>query len=80
MRAFAVGGRFVEPGARGDVHLAPDDRLHADGAGGFVKIDGAVHHAVVGDGAGGLAQIGGALRQLLDPARAVQQAVLTVNV
>ena len=51
---------LVKACARGDVHLAADDGLDALGLAGAVKVDRAVHHAVVGDG-------DRVLPQLLDP-------------
>ena len=66
--------------AGGDIDLAADDRLDARVLAGLIKSHGAVHHAVVGDGKGRLPERFGALRHLADAARAVQQAVFTVNV
>ena len=71
---------FVQPGAPGHIHLAADDRVDALGLAGPVKVDGAVHNAVVRDGHRRLAQLLHQLRQVPDAAGAVQQAVLRVDV
>ena len=61
---------LVKARARGDVHL----RLAR-----AVKIDRAVHHAVVGDGAGGLPHRLDELGEVADTARAVEQAVFGMD-
>ena len=71
---------FVQPGALGHVHLAADDGLDARLFGGLVKLDDAVHAAVVGDGHSLLPQRLHPVHQLPDPAGPVQQAVLRVHV
>ena len=78
LRVQLIG--FVQPGAPGHIHLAPDDRVDALGLAGPVKVDGAVHNAVVRDGHRRLAQLLHQLRQVPDAACAVQQAVLRVDV
>ena len=72
---FAVGVHlFIHIGAQ--VHFAPDHRMHARILAGGVKIHHAIEHAMVGDGAGVHAQLLNQRGQLFDAARAVQQAVL----
>ena len=72
-----LGVKFVlliKTRARGNVDLAADDGLDALGLAGAVKVDRAVHHAVVGDGAGGLPHRLDELWKVADAARAVEQA------
>ena len=71
---------LVEAGAGGHIDLAPDDGLDAGLFGRLVKLHAAVHHPVVGAGDGGLAALLDPLHQPVDPAGAVQQAVLGVDV
>ena len=66
---------LVKPRAGGHIDLAPDDGVNALRFTGSVKIDGAVHHAVIRDGAGSLPHLLDALRQVADAAGAVQKAV-----
>ena len=61
------------------VYLAPDHGMNTGVLARLVKLHRAVQHAVVGDGAGVHAQLLHALDQLLDPARAVQQAVFRMQ-
>ena len=70
---------LVKACARSDVHLAADDGLDALGLAGAVKVDRAVHHAVVGDGTGGLPHRLDELGEVADTARAVEQAVLGMD-
>ena len=56
----------------GDVDLAADDRLDSGGFGGFIKVDAAVHHTVVGDGNGRLPQLLDPIHDAVNAARAVQ--------
>ena len=70
---------LVKARARSDVHLAADDGLDALGLAGAVKVDHAVHHAVVGDGAGGLPHRLDELGEVADTARAVEQAVFGMD-
>ena len=74
----AVRGALVEPAAGGDVHLAPDDGLHARSSRRLVELHRAEHVPVVGEGHGGLAEFGGALHQIVDARGAVQETVLGV--
>ena len=62
----------------GHIHLAADDGLDARGLGSLVKIDAAVHDAVVGDGHSGLAQLLHPVHQAVNPAGPVQKAVFTM--
>ena len=78
LRVQLIG--FVQPGPPGHIYLAPDDRMDALGLAGPVKVDGAVHNAVVRDGHRRLAQLLHQLRQVPDAAGTVQQAVLRVDV
>ena len=66
--------------ARGDVDLAADYGLYARGAAGAVKVDGAVHDAVVGYGEGAEAELLRALGEGVDAAGPVEQAVFGVQV
>ena len=76
---LAVYIAAVKPRMRRKVHLAADDRMNAPGFAGAVKVDHAVHDAVVGQRTGSLAQRGDAVHKALDPARAVQQTVFTMH-
>ena len=78
LRVQLIG--FVQPGPPGHIHLAPDDRVDALGLAGPVKVDGAVHNAMVRDGHRRLAQLLHQLRQVPDAAGTVQQTVLRVDV
>ena len=62
----------------GHIHLAADDRLDSGGLGRLVKVDTAVHDAVVGDGNGGLAQLLDPVHEAVNPAGPVQEAVFTM--
>ena len=64
---------------RRDVDLAADDGLDPLRLAGPVKVHRAVHNSVVRDGAGGLAQFFYDFRQVPDAARAVQKAVLRMD-
>ena len=66
---------LVKPCAGGHIDLASDDGVNALRLAGSVKINGAVHHAVIRDGAGSLPHLLDALRQVADAAGAVQKAV-----
>ena len=56
----------------GDVDLAADDGLDPGGFGGFIKVNTAVHHAVVGDGNSRLPQLLDPIHDAVNAARAVQ--------
>ncbi len=71
---------LLEAAARSDVDFAPDDRLDARLLAGLVEGDDAVEHAVIGEGQPGEPVLRRPLRQILDPAGAIEQAVLGVHV
>ena len=62
----------------GNVDLAADDGLDPGGLGGLIKIDTAVHDAVVGNGNGTLAQFLHPLHQAVNAASPIQEAVFTM--
>ena len=62
----------------GDIDLTADDGLDTRSLGGLVKIDAAVHHAVVGNGDGSLSQFLHPVHEAVDPAGSVQKAVFTM--
>ena len=72
---------LLKPGASlwGDVDLAADDGLDALRLTSPVKVNDAVHDAVVRDGAGGLPQVLHDPGQVLDAAGTVQQAVFRMD-
>ena len=69
---------LVRHPSAGHIHLAADDGLDSGGLGGFVKINAAVHDAVVGDGHGCLAQLLDPVHEAVNPAGPVQEAILTM--
>ena len=73
---FLPAGRPVEPGARGQVALHADDRLHPGGGGRFVEVHGPVERPVVGDGDRRLSVGGHRCHHLLDPGGPVEHRVL----
>ena len=80
----ALGVEFmdlVEPGAAlgRHVHFTADNGLDPLRLAGPVKVDDAVHDAVVRDGTGGLAHVLHHLGQVPDAAGAVQQAVFRMD-
>ena len=70
---------LIKARARRNIDLAADDRLDALSFAGAVKVDRAVHHAVVRDGAGGLPHLLDKLRKVFDAAGSVEQAVFRMN-
>ena len=62
------------------VDLAAEDRLDVVLRACLVQLHHAVHDAVVGETEGRLVELGGSLCQILDPACAVEQRVLGVDV
>ena len=79
-----VGGlifhaRLVEARSIGDIHLAADDRLHADRVHGVVELDRAEHIAVIRDGAGRHPQLSDFRGQWLGPGGAVEERILSVE-
>ena len=71
---------LIKSRAWSDIDLAADDGLDALGLARAVKVDRAVHHAVVRDGDRRLPQLADALGKPLDAAGAVKQAVFRMNV
>ena len=69
----------VRHGAGRHIDLAADDRLHPGGLRRLVKIDHAVHVAVIRNGDGGLAKLFDPVHQPADAAGPVQKAVLRMN-
>ena len=65
--------------ARRDIDLTADDGPDARGLAGLIEGDRAVHDAVVGDGQRLLPELGSAFGHAVDPARAVEQGVFTVD-
>ncbi len=79
--ALAVELRIaVGHAAGGDVGLDADDGLDVMLFAGLVEGHDAEHDAVVGQGQGGLVEGLGALGQVVEPAEAVEQGVLAVDV
>ncbi|MPM42837.1 hypothetical protein SDC9_89509 [bioreactor metagenome] len=74
LRALAVGHR-----TRGDIRLHADERLYAFLLAGLIKIDHAVHHAVIGNRQRGLPCGLGAANQIGNARRSVEKAKLRVN-
>ena len=70
---------LVKARARRDIDLAADDGLDARRLCRLVKVDHAVHIAVVGDGDRRLSQLLHARDEVADAARAVEQAELGMN-
>ena len=67
-------------GARCDIDLAADDGLDALGLCSTIKVDHAVHDAVIGDGQRSLAQLFGARSKPANAACAVEQTEFAVDV
>jgi hypothetical protein len=79
--ALVVGAALLlEARSFDEVELAADERLDALGLGGVVELDRAVEIAVIGEGDGGHAELDRAVHQPVDPAAAVEQAVVGVDV
>ena len=74
-QAFALS-----PAAGREISFTADDGLHPVGLGLFVEVDGAEEVAVVRDGERGLLKVTDLLEQRIQLIRAVQQAVLGVEV
>ncbi len=75
MRVFALRAGFDQHAFLRDINLAADYRMQPMGLGGLVKIDAAIHHAVVSDGHRIHAEFLDARHELVDAAGAVQKAV-----
>ena len=71
---------LIEARAGGHIDLAADDGADALLFALLVKIDDAVHDAVVGNSDSGLSQRLGTLYQSLDAAGAIEEAVFAVDV
>ena len=71
VKSGTIPGRYID--------LTADHRLDALSLAGTIKVDYAVHHAVVGDGTGGLPHLLYHLRKVLDTAGTVQQAELSMD-
>ena len=79
--AVLVGAAvFLEAGGFNEVEFAADDRLDALGLGGVVELDRTVKIAVVGEREGLHPQLRRAIHQPVDPARAVEEAVVGMDV
>ena len=70
---------FVSPAAGRDVHLAPENRIHAALLGVIVKDDRRKHVAVLGHRQRRHLQPRSLIEQLVDAARAVEQRKLGVT-
>jgi hypothetical protein len=68
------------PAARGDVHLAAEDRFDAAAVGLLVELDAAVHRAVIGERKRGHPGVVRRPHEIGNPIRAVEKAVLGVVV
>ena len=75
---FVVGAALVAA-VRGDVHLTADDGFDAMLIGNLIKVDCAVHAAVVGDGEAVHAEFFGAENEVFKTAETVEHAVLGVD-
>ncbi len=64
----------------GDVDLTADDRFDAGAFGRLHELHGASHRAVIGQRDGRHLELGGARNEIRDPASAVEDRVLGVNV
>ena len=78
--ASAAAGFLFQPAARRDIDFAADDGFDAFFAGSLIEINDAVHGAVVGDGQCGEFQFMGLVHQPVQPAGAVEQRILGVQV
>ena len=75
----AAAGFLLQPAARGDINLAADDGFDALFPRRLVEINHPVHGAVVGDGEGGKFQFMGLVHQPVQPAGAIEQGILGVQ-
>ena len=62
------------------VGLEPNDWLYSVLAAGLIKVDGPVHHTVIGEAKGGLIELCCSRRHRLNLAGTIEQGVLTVGV
>ena len=74
------GAALLEPAAGRHVHLAPENRLHTACARVVVEHDRREHVAVLRHGHGRHLQLPDLIQQLIDPARAIEQRELGVQV
>ena len=80
MPVFVIDAvNFIEPAALCNVDLAADDRLDAALFRCFIKVDHAVHHAVIRNGNAFLTHFLRLIEQLFNAASAVQKAVFGVH-
>ncbi len=77
--AAGAAGFLFQPAAGRDINLAADDGLDAFFARGLVKINRAVHRAVIGDGERGELQFMRFFHQPVQPAGAIEQRILGVQ-
>ena len=77
--APAAARFFLQPAARRDIDFAADDGLDALFARRLVKINDAMHRAVVGDGERGEFQFMRLVHQPVHPAGAIEQRILGVQ-
>ena len=70
---------LVKAGTAGHIHLAADDGVDPLRLAGPVKVDSAVHGAVIRNGAGSLPHLLDQLRQVTDAAGAIQKAILRMD-
>ncbi len=71
---------LIEPRACGHIDLAPDNRLNSGFQRFFIKMNDAIHRAVVCNGGSRLSELGRSRDEIPDAARAVQETVFTVDV
>ncbi len=80
VNVLAASGRFLfQSRPRRDVNLAPDDRLDAFLARFLPKIHDPMHRPVIGDGERGQFQVARLLDEFVQPARAIEQRILGVQ-
>src|ERR1044071_1464061 len=77
--AAAGRGLFLEPASRRNINLATDYGLNAVFAGGAVKINCAIKHAVISNGQGRESQLMGSLDEPIQTAGSIQQRILRVQ-
>ena len=81
MRIFTILRSFaVFHGARSHIGLHADDGLDALLLAGTIKINDSIHYAMVGDSERGLPHCFCARNQIRNACRAVEQAILGMNV
>ena len=80
IRAGVNPVHFIKTGPGGDINLAADHRPDSLFFAFFIKVDHAVHHAVIGNRQPLLSQFLRPRHQRRDPASTVQQAVFRMYV